>query len=597
LITFPTMLITDNIRSETARAIKELYGLEANLEQIVISVTRPDFQGDFSLVVFPLAKMAGETPEKMAEAIGQFLSEAIGEVASFEVVKGFLNISLNDDYFVNKLTDWLEDSNYGQHPSSGKTVVLEYCGPNTNKPLHLGHVRNMVIGYSVASILSAYGHNVHKVNIYNDRGIAICKSMIAWKKFGNGETPESSNIKGDKLVGNYYVGYEKQFRKEVDELVSTGSSKEEAEKQAPIYLEAKEMLRKWEDHDEETLSLWNKMNEWVYDGFNITFLKLGVDFEKDYHESETYLSGKDLVYEGLEKGIFYKKEDQSVWVDLSDYKLDEKVLLRSDGTSVYLTQDLGTAQARYNEFSMDLSVYVVANEQDYHFQALKNTLKKLGKVYADGIFHLSYGMVDLPTGKMKSREGTTVDADDLMEEMNNTAEKHTRELGKIGDLDGEEATALFNTLGLGALKYFLLKVNPKKRILFNPEESIEFHGDTGPFIQYTHARIQSILRKGNRGKITIKTNGDLHPLEKEILIQLHQYPGVIEEAATNMDPSEIANYIFFLAKLYNKFYAELSVLGAANEITKSFRINLSDMTARVIRSGMKLLGIEVPDKM
>jgi len=490
------MFVLDNIRKNTSRAVKALYGAETTAQDIIINVTPKEFDGDFSVVAYALTKFARKTPEETANEVGDWLIENDSVIESFNVIKGFLNLRIS----ASDWTRFLENAgseDYFRPDQEPKKIVIEYCGPNTNKPLHLGHIRNMVIGFSMGEILRACGHHVHLVNIYNDRGIAICKSMVAWKKFGNGATPESTGTKGDFLVGDYYVKFAEAHEREIKELKTQGIAREEAERKAPIYKEAQKMLRKWEAGDEETLELWRTMNGWVYEGFNETYKRLGVDFEKDYHESEHYLSGKALVDEGLNSSVFFKKNDGSVWVDLTDEGLDEKVLLRSDGTSVYLTQDLGTAQARYNDYQMDRSVYVVADEQNYHFQALKLTLKKLGKPFADSIYHLSYGMVELPTGKMKSREGTKVDADLLMTEMEATAEKHTRELGKIDDFSGDEAKKLYSILGLGALKFFLLKVNPKKRMVFDPQESVQFHGDTGPFVQYTYARIRSVLRKAN----------------------------------------------------------------------------------------------------
>ena len=590
--------LDQELRIFTSEAVKSLYGPEVSANEIVVNVTRKEFEGDLSVVVFPYTKFSKKSPEQTAAAIGEFIKEKWPVVSHFNVVKGFLNIVFTDQFWLEYLKGSREDAHFGKSASTNNKVVLEYCGPNTNKPLHLGHIRNMVIGYSMANIKAAAGDEVHKVNIYNDRGIAICKSMLAWEKFGNGETPESSGIKGDHLIGKYYVEFDRVYRDQIEKMKKKGLGDDEAKKEAPIIKEAQEMLRKWEAGDPETLQLWSTMNGWVYEGFEETFRILGVDFEKDYYESEMYLKGKSLVKEGLDKGIFYKKSDNSVWVDLTDAGLDEKVLLRSDGTSVYLTQDLGTAQARYEDYKMDESIYVVANEQDYHFKALKLTLQKLREPFADGIHHLSYGMVDLPTGKMKSREGTTVDADDLVKEMMDTAETHTKELGKIEGFTESEAKELYRKLGLGALKYFLLRVNPKKRILFEPEESIQFQGDTGPFIQYTYARIQSVLRKWKEaGRKGSGYSDALDPLEREIILFIQRYPLTIRESAEQYDPSQIANYVYNLAKAYNKFYAELSILNADDDDTASFRIQLSDMTARVIKSAMTLLGIEVPDRM
>lgn len=586
------------IRQGTADAIQTHFGEKTDLASIQVLLTKKEFTGHLTVVVFPFVRLSKKSPEQTGEIIGNHLCEKLPFLVNYNVVKGFLNLVISDKDWTAILYEMLADPEFLQLPDTGKTTVVEYCGPNTNKPLHLGHIRNMVIGYSMANILKAAGNTVHKVNIYNDRGIAICKSMLAWLKFANGETPGSSKIKGDHLVGKYYVLFAKKMDEEVLELVNGGMEKENAKKQAPILLEAQELLRKWEAGDPETLNLWKTMNDWVYSGFAETYQKLGVDFEADYFESATYEAGKKMVIEGLDTGVFYRKADHSVWVDLEAKGMDEKILLRSDGTSVYLTQDLGTAQARYNDFNMDQSIYVVANEQDYHFNALKATLQILGKEYANGIFHLSYGMVDLPSGKMKSREGTSVDADDLYDGMLETAERHTKELGKIDGFSENEATELYRILGMGALKYFLLKINPKKKILFKPEESIEFQGDTGPFVQYSHARIQSIINKsGGTSDIDPSYTGELNEVEKDLIIQLYRYPEAIKEAAREFDPSHLANYVFSLSRLYNRFYAESPILKAENKSLQSFRVSLSDMTARIIKISMNLLGIDVPDRM
>lgn len=491
---------------------------------------------------------------------------------------------------------------YGYGEPSGRNVMVEYSSPNTNKPLHLGHLRNNFLGYSVSEILKANGHEVMKVNLVNDRGIHICKSMLAYEKMGNGETPESSGIKGDHLVGKYYVLFDKAYKEQVDELVAQGMDKEEAKKKAPLMLEAQDMLLKWEQGDEHVVNLWKMMNSWVYAGFDETYRTIGVDFDKYYYESQTYTLGKERVEEGLQKEVFFKKDNGSVWVDLTDEGLDEKLLLRADGTSVYITQDLGTAELKYNDFPYDQSVYVVADEQNYHFQVLKATLKKLGKPYAEGIYHLSYGMVDLPSGKMKSREGTVVDADELVQEMVDTARQQTEELGKIEGFTAEEAQHLYHTLAMGALKYFLLKVDPKKRMLFNPQESIDFRGNTGPFVQYTHARISAILRKAGEMGISVdaasfENFGNLHETEQEVIIQLVNFPAVVKEAGNLYAPSIIANYAYELAKSYNRFYQEISIFNETDEQARNFRIALSAMVARFVRESMKLLGIEVPERM
>lgn len=593
------MSILDVIRKAAADAVRSLYKGEIQPSDITVNVTPKEFEGDFSVVAFALTKCSKKNPEQTANEIGQWLKEHDPSIESFNVIKGFLNLRLTDASWNTFMSGITSASDFNPKQPAEK-VVLEYCGPNTNKPLHLGHIRNMVIGYAMSEILKACGHEVHRVNIYNDRGIAICKSMVAWKKFGNGATPQSTGIKGDFLVGDYYVKFDEVYKQETAGLTSQGMSPEEAEREAPIYKEAQEMLRKWEAGDEETLQLWRMMNGWVYEGFEVTFGRLGVDFEKHYHESEHYLSGKELVDEGLKSGAFFRKEDGSVWVDLTADGLDQKVLLRSDGTSVYLTQDLGTAQARYNDYKMDRSIYVVADEQDYHFKALKLTLQKLKKPFADGIYHLSYGMVELPTGKMKSREGTKVDADPLISDMEQTAEAHTRELGKIDNFESSEARELYRILGLGALKFFLLKVNPRKRMIFNPVESVQFHGDTGPFVQYTYARIKSVLRKAGSPPPTPKGENNaapLHPSERDLLVHFARYSEVIEEAARQYDPSHLALFLLSLAKAYNRFYTELSILGAENEEQKSLRLRLSEVTAMIIGHGMNLLGIDVPERM
>jgi len=591
------MNIEQEIRNTTSKTLQALYGIAFESDKLTVNVTPPEFSGDFSVVTFPLSKVARKSPDVIANELGIYLKENLEPVESFSVIKGFLNLIISNKYWLEFLNENFNQPEFGKQPASGKKIVLEYCGPNTNKPLHLGHIRNMLLGYSLSNVLKFNGHDVTRVNIYNDRGIAICKSMVAWLRSGKNETPESTGMKGDHLVGKYYVEFEKIMKREKDELLKKGMNEEEAERQAPIFKEAQEMLRRWEAHDKETIDLWKRMNGWVYEGFEQTYKNIGVSFEKNYYESETYLLGKNLVLEGLEKGVFFKKEDGSVWVNLEDKGLDQKVLLRSDGTSVYLTQDLGTAQLRYDDFKMDQSIYVVANEQDYHFQVLKLTLEKLGKPYASGIYHLSYGMVDLPSGKMKSREGTVVDADDLLEEMFATAEKHTRELGKIEEFSETEAKELFRKIGLGALKYFILKVDPKKRMLFDPNESIDFHGNTGPFIQYTHARICSVLRKAGSADFSVSEDYIPNEEERHLLILLHQYPATVKEAGTAYSPALIANYAYSIAKSFNKFYTDYSILSAETEKAKQFRLALSRFTANVIKSSLGLLGIEAPERM
>ncbi|MBK8488292.1 MAG: arginine--tRNA ligase [Chitinophagales bacterium] len=584
------------LRNKIVATLNQLYDAGDQTNNIRLDITPPEFDGDYTLVVFPFTKISRQNPELTANTIGNALKANYDQVVSFNVVKGFLNITLSNNFWITILQQNTGISNWNITIFNPKKIVVEYCGPNTNKPLHLGHVRNMLLGYSTANILQAAGNEVHHVNIYNDRGIAICKSMVAYLRKGNSSTPESTNTKGDHFVGKFYVEYSRILEKEITALIASGKTKEEAEKIAPIYLEATDMLRKWEAGDKDVLALWNTMNSWVYAGFNITYKKIGVAFEKDYLESENFSKGRDLVLEGLEKNIFYKKPDGSVWVDLTEDGLDEKVLLRSDGTSVYITQDIGVAKQRYSDFEMDTSVYVVANEQDYHFKVLKLVLQKLQEPYANGIYHLNYGMVDLPEGKMKSREGTVVDADELIDEITKNAVEFIDQSEKGFDFDAEEKIAVANQIGLGALKYFILKVDPKKRILFNPKESIDLQGNTGPFIQYTYARIKSILRKYGNAPITI-TEKNLLPLEKELIVLHDQYTSVIEKAAEAYSPADIANYLYALAKTFNKFYAEHSVLKAETTDKASLRISLIKITSEILQHGLKLLGIEAPEKM
>ncbi|MCB9255875.1 MAG: arginine--tRNA ligase [Chitinophagales bacterium] len=576
-------------------AMRNLYGQELGLESIALNETKKEFVGDITVVVFPLTKFSRLGPEQTAEAIGTYLVKSIEYISAFNVVKGFLNLQIANSYWLSFFKAEHNNLEFGKGEKKRK-VVLEYCGPNTNKPLHLGHIRNMLLGYSTANLLSFAGNDVHKVNIYNDRGIAICKSMLAWKLFGAGATPESSGLKGDHFVGKFYVEFDKHYKAEVQALVEQGLSKEVAEKQAPLIVKAQEMLVQWEQGDKEVLALWNKMNSWCYEGFEETFKALGVDFEKHYKESDFYLQGKSLVDEGLKKNFFYKKEDGSVWVDLEDKGLDHKLLLRGDGTSVYITQDMGVAEARYQDYQFDESIYVVASEQDYHFKVLQLVLEKLEKPYAEGIYHLSYGLVNLPNGRMKSREGTVVDADDLIAEMIATAEKHTKELGKIDDFTPEEAQALYKTLAMGALKYFMLKVSPKRSMIFNPEESIEFQGDTGPFIQFNYVRIQSLLRKQTLAQLQldgIEINED----EKDLIKDLYKFPALIQGAAANYDISELVSYCYSLAKNYSKFYANNAILVDTTEDLKNFRLLLSRWVAEVLKSSFGILGIEMPNRM
>jgi len=607
-------------------AIKDIYSQSVSQSQISFNKTKPEFEGDITLLVFPLTKLSKKSPEETANAIGNYLKENVAEVTSFNVVKGFLNLVIADSYWVNYLL--AEPSPTNHQPSTlAETVMVEFSSPNTNKPLHLGHIRNNLLGASIAEILKAAGKNVIRVNLVNDRGIHICKSMLAWQKWGNGETPSSSGMKGDHLVGKYYVEFDKQFKAQVAGLKAQGTEEKEAEKHAPLMQEVQEMLRMWEASDKETIALWKKMNGWVYDGFAVTYKELGVEFEKTYYESETYLLGKKIVEEGLQKGIFKKKDDGSVWIDLTADGLparpndsgrsggDEKLVLRSDGTSVYITQDLGTALERLKEFKMDKLVYVVGNEQDYHFKVLFLIIKKLIEHNVAGfgtlswgesgerggtLFHLSYGMVDLPSGKMKSREGTVVDADDLIEEMVSTAKETTKALGKTEGMSDAEAETLYRNIGLGALKYFILKVDPKKRMLFDPKESIDFNGNTGPFIQYAYARIKSVLRKA--GKVKAEGKGqkaevEIRKQEKGVIKMLHDFPKIIAEAADTYNPGHIANYVYDLAKEYNQFYHECPILKSEKEEEKNFRLELSAKTAEVIKTSLKLLGVNVSERM
>ncbi|MGV3540059.1 MAG: arginine--tRNA ligase [Rufibacter sp.] len=591
------------IAQALSQALQDTFQHAFPAEQINLQPTRKEFAGTFTFVTFPLTKALGKGPEQIGQALGESLVQNAPQVAGYNVVKGFLNIEIKDSVWLQLFSEQVSQFGADLAKTGQKQkVVVEYSSPNTNKPLHLGHLRNNFLGYSVAEILKAAGYDVVKANLVNDRGIHICKSMIAYEKFGQGETPESAGIKGDHLVGKYYVEFDKAYKAEIDQLVAQGVDKEQAKKQAPLMLEAQEMLQKWEQGDAETIALWQKMNGWVYDGFNATYKNIGVDFDKFYYESNTYLLGKDRVDEGLAKGVFFKKPDGSVWVDLTEEGLDEKLLLRADGTSVYITQDLGTAELKYEDFKYDQSLYVVADEQNYHFQVLKAVLKKLQKPYADGITHLSYGMVDLPSGKMKSREGTVVDADELVAEMMETARQKTDELGKIDGFTPEEAQQLYHTLAMGALKYFLLKVDPKKRMLFNPEESIESHGNTGPFVQYTHARIAAIQRKAIEMGVqseAVHFNGvaDVHETEREVLILLNYAQATIADAARNFAPSIIAQYAFDLAKAYNRFYTEVPIFQETDAQKLNFRIALSRQVAQTIKRMMGLLGIAVPERM
>ena len=584
------------ISTIVARATEELYGTSDNIQ---IQKTRKEFEGDYTVVVFPLLKASRKSPEATATELGEKIVATTPEIKSFNVIKGFLNLVIDSSFWSSRFKEIAEAKDYGMAEPSGRTIMIEYSSPNTNKPLHLGHIRNNLLGYSVATILKANGHNVIKVNLVNDRGIHICKSMLAWQLYGGGETPETSGMKGDHLVGKYYVEFDKHYKQEVKELVAGGMSEDEAKKKAPIMLAAQEMLRKWEAKDPEVYSLWETMNGWVYEGFDVTYKAMGVDFDKVYYESQTYLLGKSLVEDGLKKGVFFRKEDNSVWIDLEADGLDQKLLLRGDGTSVYMTQDLGTALSRFEENKLDDMIYVVGNEQNYHFQVLKLVLKKLGYEWSDNIFHLSYGMVELPEGKMKSREGTVVDADDLIADMIGTAREMSEELGKLDGASEEEAASICEMVGLGALKYFILKVDPKKTMLFDPRESIDFNGNTGPFIQYTHARICSILRKAAEAGISTEgyTNAELLPEEIELIKALSEYPAVVRTAGEQFAPSVIAAYAYDLAKQFNGYYHDHSILKEENVTTRSLRLMLASTVASVIRSAMSLLGIRVPERM
>lgn len=579
------------------KAISELFGVQT--DKIEFQATRRDFEGDITMVIFPLLKLIKGNPAEIGNKIGQFLVDNVAEVSRFNVVAGFLNIVISDDYYLNFFKGIKDDTQFGfvEDKPENKAIMVEYASPNTNKPLHLGHVRNVLLGYSVAQIIKASGKKVYKTQIINDRGIHICKSMLAWQKFGNGETPESTGLKGDKIVGNYYVAFDKAYKQQISDLMAQGRSEDEAKKQAPILIEAQEMLRQWEAGDEAVVSLWKMMNGWVYKGFDETYANIGVDFDSYYYESNTYLLGKEVVQFGLEKGIFEKDPDGSVWIDLTADGLDRKIVLRSDGTAVYMTQDIGTAIQRVKDFpDVGGMVYTVGNEQDYHFKVLFLILQKLGFEWSKDLTHLSYGMVDLPSGKMKSREGTVVDADDLMTEMTQTAQKIAEELGKLDDYSNEEKAKLYHTIGLGALKYYILKVDPKKRILFNPEESVDFAGNTGPFIQYTYARIQSILRKADFD-FTSANVSQLHEKEKELLKIVAQFPQTIQDAAHNHSPALVANYTYELVKEYNSFYQTVSILGEEDLDKKKFRVQLSQKVAETIKSAFGLLGIAVPERM
>ena len=597
------MKLEIKIAEITTEALKALYNIDFNTTEIQLQKTKKEFEGDFTIVTFPFVKLARKSPEVIGNELGEYICKHESLIDKFNVIKGFLNISIDKSYWIQQLEKIEQNNTFGYQEATEKSplVMVEYSSPNTNKPLHLGHIRNNLLGYSLSEILKANGYKVVKTNIVNDRGIHICKSMLAWQKFGNGATPQSIGKKGDHLVGDFYVKFDKEYKKQVDELKAQGQSEEDAKRNAPLMIEAQEMLRKWEANDSEVRALWNEMNSWVYDGFNETYKRLGIDFDKIYYESSTYLEGKSKVEEGLSKGIFYKKEDGSVWADLAGEGLDEKLLLRADGTSVYMTQDIGTAKLRFEDYPIDKMIYVVGNEQNYHFQVLSILLNKLGFSWGKDLVHFSYGMVELPEGKMKSREGTVVDADDLMDEMINTAKETSQELGKLNNQTENELNNIATIVGLGALKYFILKVDPRKNMLFDPKESIDFNGNTGPFIQYTHARIKSVLRKAEEQNIniatTIPTTISISEKEAGLIRQLNTFPEIVKQAGKEYSPSVIANYIYDLVKEYNQFYHDFSILKEENEDLRSFRLLLSKNIAKIISLGMNLLGIKVPERM
>ncbi|MBO7201145.1 MAG: arginine--tRNA ligase [Bacteroidales bacterium] len=602
-------MIEYELQQSVSDALKQLYNHNVAPENIVLQKTKKEFEGDFTIVVFPYVKAAKKSPEAVANELGEYVKTNLTNIESYNVIKGFLNFVVKTEYWLSFVKDNVCKSDFGYASAniSSSPIVIEYSSPNTNKPLHLGHIRNNLLGWSVAKLLQAAGNNVKKVNLVNDRGIHICKSMLAWKLYGNGETPQSSGMKGDHLVGKYYVLFDKHYKDEVKQIAAQKNiAEDEAAKESPLMLEAQDMLRRWEAKDPEIVELWTKMNGWVYEGFDATYKKMGIDFDKIYYESNTYLLGKELVTKGLEKGVLFRKEDGSVWADLTDKGLDQKLLLRKDGTSVYMTQDLGTALLRHNDFDAKQLIYVVGNEQDYHFNVLKIILERLSFDWAEKIYHLSYGMVELPNGKMKSREGTVVDADDLIEEMIATAEAMSKEHGRNNDLPTDEAQKLYAMLALGALKYFILKVDPKRNMLFNPEESIDFNGNTGPFIQYTHARIRSIIRKAQeQHNLAIDdtqqmidwTIADITAKEKEIIKAIYDMPNVILEAANNYSPAMVANYVYDVAKSFNSFYQDTPILKETNADNMVFRLYLCKMVSTVVRNSMAVLGIEVPEKM
>ena len=591
-------MLSKIIREKAIEAIESLHGIRFSERDFQVSPTKPEFEGDFTIVLFSLIKQLKSSPEALGNALGnKMIADDPDFFDSFNIIKGFLNFTIQPAFLLDMLNSHYQDPCFGKAPLNGKKIMVEYSSPNTNKPLHLGHLRNNFLGRSIAEILKANGYEVFKTCIVNDRGIHICKSMIAWNRYGNLATPETTGTKGDHFVGDYYVKFNDAYKLEIEQLVAQGMDKATAEKEAPIMKEAQQMLLDWENGKPDVIDLWKKMNEWVYAGFDVTYKRIGSDFAKTYYESETYLLGKDTVELGLTKGVFYRKPDGSIWIDLTAEGLDEKLVLRKDGTSVYITQDIGLAQKKYDEFAMDQSIYVIGDEQNYHMKVLQLICKKLGLPYANGIHHLSYGMVELPTGKMKSREGTVVDADDLIDEMVSISREHTQNLGKVKDFGDEELVALYDTIGLGALKYFLLRVDPKKKMIFNPEESIDFHGFTGPFVQYTHARIKSVLRKSTVDTAFKAFPSPLMKAEKDLLLLTEHYEVVLKQAADDFDPSVIATYLFQLAQSFNSFYAALSIGNAESEEKKQLRLKISNLVATIIASGMELMGIKVPEKM
>jgi len=596
------MSIVKSIQQSVIKSLSELYSQSFTEKDFQINQTKPEFEGDYTVVLFSLVKSLKQSPDAIGNALGNDLIKNNPDLfTNYNIIKGFLNFSIADNFWISLLQKNHADICYGKKEMNGKKVMVEYSSPNTNKPLHLGHLRNNFLGWSVSEILKANGYEVIKSAIVNDRGIHICKSMIAWQLFANGATPESTNTKGDHFVGEYYVKFNDEYKLQVEKLISEGVDKDTAEKEAPIMKATQQMLLDWEEGKPEVIELWKKMNQWVYSGFSVTYKRIGSDFDTTYYESNTYLLGKDIVQQGLDKKVFFQKEDGSIWIDLTADGLDEKLVQRKDGTSVYITQDIGLAQQKYEQYKIDQSIYVIGNEQNYHMKVLQLICKKLGMPNAEGIYHLSYGMVELTTGKMKSREGTVVDADDLVDEMVATSKQHTEELGKVKDFNEPELKELYDTLALGAMKFYLLRVDPKKTMVFNPEDSIDFHGFTGPFVQYTHARIKSILKKVGEGSLIVDGSplaiANLLPLEKELIVELEQYPAAIEQACEEHNPSVIANYVFHLAKTFNSFYSEHSVANAESASKKQLRMQLATMTANVIKSGMELLGINVPERM